>query len=385
VGDDGGVNDPVARAARATLSALDTVLDDVAARIREAFPEYAYVTDEQLRHATQRNITALLHAWSERRLLTPDELKGFEETVEERARSGVPLDEYLHAVTVAEARVWDEVVARADEPLTAELVLEAMANRFAIVKAVTRVTATAHQRVELLTTRETYERRALALRLLLRGNLGLEAVREHASSLGLDTARSYVAVRARARGALDSDQVQRLLAGRHNHPPYTAFALSGDEVVGLLAEAPRGTDAVTVGVSAAVPLEAAGRAAHEADLAFGTAWALGLSGAFTVDDLGLLAAVQQLPDMGQALRDKYVAPLHGSGSLGNELLLTVRAYLEGGSRREAAATRLHVHLNTVGYRIGRFCELTGADLNDFRTLAELWWLFTDLELRPPDR
>ncbi|MCW2966854.1 MAG: hypothetical protein JWM71_626, partial [Solirubrobacteraceae bacterium] len=328
----------------------------------------------------QRNISALLCAWSDRRPLTTDELKGFEETVEERARAGVPLDEYLHAVTVAEAMVWDEVVARAT-PLLPEQVLEAMANRFAIVKAITRITATAHQRIELLTARETYERRALALRNLLRGNLGADAVRENASSLGLDPSRAYVAVRARARGQLDSDQGQRLLAGRQNHPPYAAFALSGDDVIGLLAETPSSTAAITVGVSAPVPLESVARASQEAQLAFDTAWALGLTGVFATGDLGLLAAVQQLPEMSQALRDKYIAPLHGSGSLGNELLLTVRAYLEGGSRREAAATKLHVHLNTVGYRIGRFCELTGADLTDFATLAELWWLFSDMDLR----
>jgi hypothetical protein len=375
------MSDAVAVAARATLEDLDTVLAEVATAIREGIPEYAYVTDEQLHHATARNVSAILCAWAERRLLTHDELKGFEETVEERARNGVPLDEYLHAVTVAESIAWEQVVAHAPEALLPEQVLEAMANRFAIVKNIIRITATAHQRIELLTARESYERRALAVRSLLRGGLTSDEVREHTAGLALDPARSYVAVRARARGRLDSDQVQRLLAGRQNHPPYAAFALSGDDVVGLLAEAPRGTDALTVGVSAAVPLDSAGRAAQESQLAFATAWSLGLTGTFTISDLGLAAAVQQLPEMSQALRDKYIAPLLGSGSLGNELLRTVRAYLEAGSRRDAAATKLHVHLNTVGYRIGRFCELTGADLTDFSTLAELWWLFTDLDLR----
>jgi hypothetical protein len=382
MGDDGPVTDPVALAARATLDDLDEVLVAVARAIREDVPEYAFVTDEQLHHATHRNITAILRAWAERRMLTQDELKGFEETVEERARSGVPLDEYLHAVSVGEATAWEQVMGHASVPLRAEDVLEAMATRFAITKHITRVTATAHQRVELLSAREAYERRAMALRSLLRGSLGPEEVREHATHLGLDLSRTYVAVRARARGRLDSEQVQRLLAGRQNHPPYAAFALSGEEVVGLLAEAPSGTDAITAGVSGAVPLESVARASHEAHLAFATAWSLGLTGVLTTGDLGLRAAVQQLPEMSQALRDKYVAPLAGSGSLGNELLLTVRAYLEGGSRREAAASRLHVHLNTVGYRIGRFCELTGADLTDFTTLAELWWLFTELDLRP---
>ena len=46
-------------------------------------------------------------------MLDRDELKGFEETVEERARSGVPLDEYLHAVTVGEATAGKNPAAHA--------------------------------------------------------------------------------------------------------------------------------------------------------------------------------------------------------------------------------------------------------------------------------
>ena len=374
--------DVVAEAAAACLADLDKVLVDVASTIRESIPEYAYVTDEQLRYATHRNITSLLVALMERRTLLPEELTTFEETVEARARSGVPLDEYLSAVTVAEASVWDAMWQRATRKVSPEQMLEAFALRFATIKTVTRVTATAHRRIDLLTAREDYERRALALRSLLRGNLSADEVREHGGRLGLDLSRPYLVIRARATGAFDSDQVQRLLAGRRNHPPHAAFALWGEDVVGLLADSPQGSDSVTVGMAGPMPLEQLSRAHEEAQVAFSTAWSLDLRGVFSLADLGLRPAVQQLPEMGQGLRQKYVAPLHGSGSLGSELLATVRAYLEAGSRREGAASQLHVHINTVGYRIGRFTELTGADLTDFTTLAELWWLFTDLDLRP---
>jgi DNA-binding PucR family transcriptional regulator len=122
---------------------------------------------------------------------------------------------------------------------------------------------------------------------------------------------------------------------------------------------------------------------QEASTAFATAWTLGLEGTHALADLGIQGAVQAAPEVGRALRERYLAPLHGSGTLRADLLATTRAYLECGNSREAAAARLHVHQNTVGYRLNRFTELTGADLSRLSTLAELHWLFIDLELRPP--
>ena len=80
------------------------------------------------------------------------------------------------------------------------------------------------------------------------------------------------------------------------------------------------------------------------------------------------------------LVEKYVVPLRSSGALADELLVSVRVYLEHGGRRDAAARALHLHPNTLGYRIGRFAQFTGADLEDHQVLAELWWLCRHLEV-----
>ena len=373
---------PVAAAARAALDDLDALTAQAGVTIRESVPEYAYVSDEQLWAASRRNLGSMLTALLERRALSEEELQAFATTVEERARNGVPLDEYLLAVTTAEASMWDRLWQSGAPTVPTDLMLKAFALRFANVKTVTRITATAHRRIELRTAREEHERRALALRSLLRGRLDVDEVREHSGRLGLDPSRPYVVVRARGQKKVDTDQVQRLLAGRRNHPPYAAFALWGEDVVGLLADVPAASANLIAGVAGPVFLDALGTANEQAQLALATAWPLGLSGVFTLADLGLRANVQQSPDVGRELRQRYLAPLQGSGTLGEELLATVRAYLETGSRRDGAAARLHVHINTVGYRIGRFSELTGADLTDLTTLAELWWLFTDLDLRP---
>jgi hypothetical protein len=371
----------VAAAAQATLDDLPAVIAEVQRVIRERVPEYALVSEEQLSQATTRNITDLLRSLKERRHLSAKELEDFETTVEERARNGVAIEQYLLAVSTAENEIWEQVWKRADtipEPRR----LEAFALRFANVQLITRITVAAHRRIELRAAREDQERRAVALRLLLRGGLPDAEAREHLARLGLVADRAHYVVRARARSGLDGDRLKELLIGGPERSPYSAFVLWGDDTVGLLRDVPADPTGLTAGVAGPVELARLPEAHQEASTAFDTAWALGLEGTHRLGDLGIKAAVQSSPEVGHALRERYLAPLLASGTLGEELLATTRAYLECGSSREAAAARLHVHQNTVGYRLNRFTELTGADLSRLSTLAELHWLFTDLDLRP---
>ncbi|WP_344072409.1 PucR family transcriptional regulator, partial [Prauserella alba] len=55
-----------------------------------------------------------------------------------------------------------------------------------------------------------------------------------------------------------------------------------------------------------------------------------------------------------------------------ELLRTVRIYLECSGSPTKAAERLHVHVNTLRYRIARAGEILDADLTDFRTRVEIY-------------
>ena len=64
----------VEAAVTAALEALDAITSDAGVAIRESVPEYAYVSDEQLRAASRRNIAAMLTALRERRPLTAEEL-----------------------------------------------------------------------------------------------------------------------------------------------------------------------------------------------------------------------------------------------------------------------------------------------------------------------
>ncbi|MFE2433024.1 PucR family transcriptional regulator [Streptomyces sp. NPDC059373] len=64
----------------------------------------------------------------------------------------------------------------------------------------------------------------------------------------------------------------------------------------------------------------------------------------------------------------------------SRLLVSVRTWMERDRRTEAAAAALHIHPNTLAYRLRRFSELTGRDLSSTGAFAEVW-----LALRAADR
>ncbi|MCU1594582.1 MAG: hypothetical protein JWO12_1974 [Frankiales bacterium] len=371
---------PIARAADALLEDMDAVAAEVAKAIRSTVPEYVYVTDDELRRTVHRNLSAIVACLRDKRQLTQVELRDFELTVEERARVGVPLDEYLLAIATSDAVIWDLLQQRLTPPAPADVLLKAFAIRHTYINTITRVTAAVHRRVELALSQEQHERRALALRALMRGGLSEDMLRDHASRLGLDVDRPYFVVMARGGPDAGSEQVQRQITAGPSHPPDAALVLWGDDVVGLVLALPPRVEGLSGGVAGPTTLDQLPEAHRQANLALRTAMALGLEGLYSTDDLGVRVAVKELPSIGQALRRKYLDPVLDAGSLGRDLLTTVETYLLTGSRRDETAAALHLHGNTVAYRIRRFGELTGADLTNVATLVELWWLFTDLRL-----
>jgi hypothetical protein len=87
------------------------------------------------------------------------------------------------------------------------------------------------------------------------------------------------------------------------------------------------------------------------------------------------------PDALADLRAAVLAPLHGlRPAAAARLAETLRSWLVHQGRREAVAEDLHVHAQTVRYRMGQLRELYGGRLDDPRTVLELV-----IALHGPDR
>ena len=91
----------------------------------------------------------------------------------------------------------------------------------------------------------------------------------------------------------------------------------------------------------------------------------GADSATAFKDLGLyrlLYALQPLPEL-RAFRDDALTRLRAKDR-GGVLLQTLGAYLATNGSPTDAAARLHLHRNTVLYRLGRIEDLLGVDLRD---------------------
>jgi DNA-binding PucR family transcriptional regulator len=110
-------------------------------------------------------------------------------------------------------------------------------------------------------------------------------------------------------------------------------------------------------------LALAGRGLQSA-LAFGT---------FGVKFLSLRAAVVADEPVTELVAARILEPVRQRGDFGEELLQTMRVYMECEQSIDRAAQELFVHPNTVRHRLARFEELTGTSLRRLEDLAAIWW------------
>jgi hypothetical protein len=85
----------------------------------------------------------------------------------------------------------------------------------------------------------------------------------------------------------------------------------------------------------------------------------------------LLAGLPE--ELRDSLRRRVLGPLlvHDATG-GSDLLGTLRVFLDCSGSWTTAAARLHVHVNTLRYRIGRVEGLLGVDLSDFRQRVDVF-------------
>lgn len=85
-------------------------------------------------------------------------------------------------------------------------------------------------------------------------------------------------------------------------------------------------------------------------------------------------ALAGLPsELRAGLRRRVLGPVLDYDAANNtDLVGTLREFLDCSGSWTVAAERLHVHVNTLRYRIGRIAQLTGADLDSFATRVDLF-------------
>jgi hypothetical protein len=213
------------------------------------------------------------------------------------------------------------------------------------------------------------------LRDLASGGITPERLAREADALGLDIHHPYFAVEAECEGAtppsLLETHIRRSGATQHRHP---LLVVLGRRVVAVVPKVPAEYEGVTIAVGPPAMLQQAHASFSEAAEALATARAFGITGIVDLSTLGPLPLATEAEMLAQRLGERHLHELDARGPAGLELEETIRTLLDLDRNFDTTAAALHLHRNSIRYRVRRFREITGLDLRCTEDLVTAWWL-----------
>jgi hypothetical protein len=375
---------PVAALARLLLDRVDALATELAGVIREAEQFYrtgGVVPGEDLRTSVRDNLAHILGQ------LAGEPLPGLEpprETGRRRADQGVPLPVVLHAYRVAGKFIWSAILAEAegDEVATTALLHAGSELWLIIDERSGAVTDSYHDAVAARAHSDSQTRNAL-LDVVLRGDLGDGSrLWESAATLRLPQTGTFVVVAAQpSKPAVES--IPNAEDALRHRGIRSAWRVEVDAHIGVVALTARFGieklcgflgESTTGPVGLSTPYASLDRtpaALRQARLAYATG-TLGSREIVRYEQVPVAILLASAPDAGTAVARAILGPVLDLPAAECDVLLsTLRVWFAERGATSAAADRLHVHRNTVRYRLKRVEDLTGHRLSEPIGTAEL--------------
>lgn len=346
--------------------AVASELPDLAARItaliRADNPVYASLPWEEHVHFIYEQAEELLAGLAEHRLPTREQAAMARELGSRRARQGLPVEVLLSSYHIGYQEVWNALLVKAgadDRELPPRLV-KLVTLMWSWLRLTSGAAADAHH--ETLRSQQAMQINLTHrfLRLLRGGDTHSEEATHLARILSFDPGGAFQAFCVPSASLPEQDlvQLQQRLA-RHegtiqsanqgNTTIIVCQGVPGDAVIGTVHERHPG---LPIGVGLRRPgLPGAAASIVDAERTFALAAQTG--GVVDFQDEWLFATL--------LTHRRQLAPLLQSDQNGlpEHLAAAVRAYADHGFSVTAAARALHVHPNTVTYRLERWHQLTG--------------------------
>jgi hypothetical protein len=283
-------------------------------------------------------------------------------------RAGRSLDALLSAYRLGARIAWERCVAAGQragfDPDTLYRLASAI---FSYIDRISAESVEGYAAEQSISLADRQRRRRALVRLLARDDAGAEEVRDLAQDAVWPRPATVAALVTRTE---DVDRFASRLGGEAIAVAEEGLALAfvpDPDAPGRLAELHRALEGTPAALGPTVPLERAAGSLHRAQAAFG------LQERGLLPPASPLRSDEHLPDL----------LLHGDGALAADLaaralqplddlkdgvrerlLETLRAWLDEPGQVTRVAERLHVHPQTVRYRMGQLRELFGARLDD---------------------
>lgn len=346
---------------------------EMLAEMRKQIASYERLSDEVseagVLDTCKRNLR-LWHQWlTSGGELAPRALEQLRESVRARADEGVPLEDLLHAYRIAGRLGW-QIMRRHARPSEQQVLLDAAELLMLYIDALSEVvTETYLAERERLVSEEERGARELVERIVDGTPLTAEE-RDLATRLDVPLRDSYVPFAVAVPGA--SPRRHAALAARLRGEGRLAVT-EGDRVFGLALSAPEPGDLgegpqALLALGDGTPRAELATAREELQLLVDHGRRTRLEGVLTPASHALELLLARSPRIATALCQRVLEPLVRGGE-GADLVHTLRTLVACHCDRARTARALHVHRNTLGYRVNRIEQLAGIDFDCPRDVA----------------
>ncbi|HUG83683.1 MAG TPA: helix-turn-helix domain-containing protein, partial [Euzebya sp.] len=348
---------PAARLAARLLQDMDAVTDQVVATIRQKLSRYTTgeVPRDDLWWSVRANNEVLMRIIAEDRELKPDEMEIRSGLGARRARQQLAVTTLIQAFQVGYIETWRifTAAAKAEGEEAVNDLVEVAGHFWATMHLVSSGVAEAHHEVSREQGSEV-RRRALSFLDMLHGlPSNTAAARDDAHALGFDPDGHMLAAVRRPRP--DDDPLRYRDAGQ--------VLIERPDAVVLLTNTDGGEESHfdaevgPIGIGLARPgLTGALESIRDATQAYDAARKLNRPVMRFRQDWFACVMASQLPRLHPLVTDA-VAALEADDFTAE----TIQAYLDHDGRLGPTGEAIHVHANTVSYRLERFAERTGID------------------------
>jgi PucR C-terminal helix-turn-helix domain/GGDEF-like domain len=376
------VNPVVRNLSRALLPRVDEFAQRMAERITSLEPLYAEglaVSPEELRASCRENLLYVFGRLAGEPNIGTEAPRA---TGSQRALAGVPLSALLQAFRVGGRLVWELLVEHADEH-TQDALLRYAADIWAVTDDLAAAATEAYRETSADRARHDRQLRSALLNGLLDGRLGDSThLWESAATLKLPQHGTFLVVAAEcpAPGEEALPGIENLL---RRNDVVSAWRLDGQLQEGLVVLRPR-FDATQlcseladhalgrVGVSETYSnLEHTAPALRQARLACAAATPHTTS-LVRFEEEPVAVLLVSAPDAAESTARRILGPVLDLPDDDRAVTIdTARVWIASAGSTSTAAARLHLHRNTVRYRLRRLEELTHRSLGNPLDLAEL--------------
>lgn len=347
--------------------AIDRVLSDI--------PGYRVVSRADLLASLRRNTRLAVRTLAARQVPPAEEIWEAEKATLERLQSGLPIEDIMAGFRVSIGTIEDKMVELArHRDVTDDEVLALTRLLWQLSDAFSARAAAAYRRHGMTLALAEQRRQDQWLLALLAGSLDAQEIRRGVAGLRLDPDAELITC-CTPRSPEDAlEDARQLLVGQFRGAATAVVLPSEGRLVGILPAAPKPVTGLLIALGPPATPSRLADSALNSRRVLAAAELRYEQGVYCAADLGWRMALPASPDVTASLRHKYLEPMEGRGAFGAEVLETLRTYLEHERSIPATARALHLHVNTLRYRLQRFEQLTGCTLTSTDTLVELAWV-----------